>query len=141
MNAAFESCIVLDACMRSRPDDWATAFAQFEQDRKPDTDAIADMAVANYVEMSSSVVDERYQLKRAVALELDRLWPEKFTPRYAMVMFNTIPYAEVQRRAALQGDVLDQLTAGLSDIDEVDWVAAEKMVAELDFNQASGRGT
>ena len=91
--------------------------------------------------MSSSVVDERYQLKRAVALELDRLWPEKFTPRYAMVMFNTIPYAEVQRRAALQGDVLDQLTAGLSDIDEVDWVAAEKMVAELDFNQASGRGT
>ncbi len=141
MNAAFESCIVLDACMRDHPDDWATAFAEFEHGRKPDTDAIADMAVANYVEMSSSVVDERYQLKRAVALELDRLWPEQFTPRYAMVMFNTIPYAEVQRRAALQGEVLDQLTAGLTDIDGVDWAAAEKMISGLDFNQSSGRGT
>jgi hypothetical protein len=86
------------------------------------------------------VVDERYQLKRAVALELDRLWPEQFTPRYAMVMFQTIPYAEVQRRAALQGEVLEQLTGGLTDIDEVDWAAAEKMVAELDFNQASDTG-
>ena len=140
MNAAFESCIVLDACMRDYPGDWATAFAEFEKGRKPDTDAIADMAVANYVEMSSSVVDERYQLKRTVALELDRLWPEQFTPRYAMVMFQTIPYAEVQRRAALQGEVLEQLTGGLTDIDEVDWAAAEKMVAELDFNQASDTG-
>ena len=140
MNAAFESCVVLDACMRDYPGDWATAFTEFEKGRKPDTDAIADMAVANYVEMSTSVVDERYQLRRAVALELDRLWPEQFTPRYAMVMFNTIPYAEVQRRAALQGEVLEQLTGGLTDIDEVDWAAAEKMVAELDFNQASDTG-
>ena len=140
MNAAFESCIVLDACMRDHPGDWATAFSEFEQGRKPDTDAIAAMAVANYVEMSSSVVDERYQLKRAVALELDRLWPEQFTPRYAMVMFNTIPYAEVQRRAALQGEVLERLTVGLIDIGEVDWQAAERMVSELDFNQASDTG-
>ena len=140
MNAAFESCIVLDTCMRDHPGDWATAFSEFEQGRKPDTDAIADMAVANYVEMSSSVVDERYQLKRAVALELDRLWPEQFTPRYAMVMFDTIPYAEVQRRAALQGEVLERLTVGLIDIGEVDWQAAERMVSELDFNQASDTG-
>ena len=140
MNAAFESCVVLDACMRNYPGDWATSFTEFEKGRKPDTDAIADMAVANYVEMSSSVVDERYQLKRTVALELDRLWPEQFTPRYAMVMFQTIPYAEVQRRAALQGEVLEQLTGGLTDIDEVDWAGAEKMVAELDFNQASDTG-
>ncbi|HCV35454.1 MAG: NAD(P)/FAD-dependent oxidoreductase [Acidimicrobiales bacterium] len=140
MNAAFESCIVLDGCMRNNPNDWATAFAKFEQDRKPDTDAIADMAVANYVEMSSSVVDEHYQLKRAVALELDHLWPEQFTPRYAMVMFNTIPYAEVQRRAILQGEVLDRLTEGLTDIDEVDWVTAEEMVVGLDFNQVSKKG-
>lgn len=140
MNAAFESCIVLDACMRDHPGDWATAFSEFEQGRKPDTDAIADMAVANYVEMSSSVVDERYRLKRAVALELDRLWPEQFTPRYAMVMFNTIPYAEVQRRAALQGEVLERLTVGLTDIGEVDWQAAERMVSELDFNQTSDKG-
>ena len=140
MNAAFESCIVLDACMRDHPGYWATAFSEFEQGRKPDTDAIADMAVANYVEMSSSVVDERYRLKRAVALELDRLWPEQFTPRYAMVMFNTIPYAEVQRRAALQGEVLERLTVGLTDIGEVDWQAAERMVSELDFNQTSDKG-
>jgi hypothetical protein len=57
-----------------------------------------------------------------------------------MVMFNTIPYAEVQRRAILQGEVLDRLTEGLTDIDEVDWVTAEEMVVGLDFNQVSKKG-
>ena len=47
MNAAFESCVVLDACMRNYPGDWATSFTEFEKGRKPDTDDIADMAVAN----------------------------------------------------------------------------------------------
>ena len=71
---------------------------------------------------------------------MDHLWPEQFTPRYAMVMFNTIPYAEVQRRAILQGEVLDRLTEGLTDIDEVDWVTAEEMVVGLDFNHGSKKG-
>jgi kynurenine 3-monooxygenase len=131
MNAAFESCAVLDACLGEHPDDWALAFSEFEQIRKPDTDAIADMALDNYVEMRSSVVDERYQIKRTLALELEQRWPDRFVPRYAMVMFHTLPYAEAQRRAQAQAVILDELTAGITDTSAINWNRAEALVSEL----------
>ena len=132
MNAAFESCIELDRFLKEHPDDWATAFAAFEQSRKPDTDAIADMAVDNYVEMSTSVVDEHYVLKRSLALEMEKRWPETFVPRYGMVMFSTVPYAVAQSRARAQGKILDQLTAGIATVDEVCWETAAALVADLE---------
>ncbi len=140
MNAAFESCIVLDGCMRRHGADRAAAFAEFERVRKPDTDAIADMAVDNYEEMRSSVVDERYRLQRSLALELDRRWPDLFTPRYGMVMFETIPYAEAQRRAVRQAEVLRSLTEGLDSLAGVDWSEAERLVAQLAGSHGGDRG-
>ncbi len=131
MNAAFESCAVLDACLGEHPDDWALAFSEFERIRKPDTDAIAEMALDNYVEMRSSVVDERYQMKRTLALELEQRWPDRFVPRYAMVMFHTLPYAEAQRRAQAQAVILDELTAGIADTSAINWNRAEALVSEL----------
>ncbi|MFV1989478.1 MAG: FAD-dependent oxidoreductase [Acidimicrobiales bacterium] len=140
MNAAFESCAVLDACMRQHPNDWELAFSDFETTRKPDTDAIAQMAIDNYVEMRSSVIDERYQLKRALALELERRWPQRFTPRYSMVMFHTMAYSEAQRRAGAQGLVLDRLTEGINDLRNVDWATAERLVAGLEVIQHMDEG-
>ena len=131
MNAALESCKVLMACLEEFPDDWAAAFRTFERVRKPDVDAIADMALDNYVEMRSSVSDEGYQLRRELALELERRFPEEFTPRYSMVMFRTLPYAEAQRRAAAQAEVLTQLTEGVDSLDEVDFELAEELVETL----------
>jgi kynurenine 3-monooxygenase len=132
MNAAFESCVELDRFLQANPDDWATAFAEFETSRKPDTDAIADMAVDNYVEMSTSVVDDRYVLKRALALEMEKRWPDKFVPRYGMVMFTTIPYAVAQSRAATQGKILDRLTEGVDELSDVCWETAALLVDQLE---------
>ncbi|MFV1990672.1 MAG: FAD-dependent oxidoreductase [Acidimicrobiales bacterium] len=140
MNAAFESCAVLNASLGDHPDDWALAFSEFERIRKPDTDAIAEMALDNYVEMRSSVVDERYQLKRTLALELEQRWPERFVPRYAMVMFHTLPYADAQRRAQAQAVILDELTTGLTEIEEINWDAAETLISELTPIQRDRQG-
>ncbi len=131
MNAAFESCTVLMDAMDRHPEDWGTAFAEFEAVRKADVDAIADMALENYIEMRDSVRDERYVLKRRLALELERRWPDRFVPRYSLVMFRTIPYAEAQRRAQRQAAVLDRLTAGVDRVEDIDFDLAARLVADL----------
>ncbi|MCP3976911.1 MAG: FAD-dependent monooxygenase [bacterium] len=131
MNAALESCKVLVACLEEYPDDWNAAFDLFERVRKPNTEAIADMALDNYVEMRSSVREEGYQLRRELALELERRFPDEFTPRYSLVMFHTMPYGDAQHRAAVQAEVLTELTEGIDSIDDVDFERAADLVAKL----------
>ena len=128
MNAAFESCRELNLLLESNPDDRAAAFAQFEQTRMPNTNALADMALDNYVEMRSGVTDPKYVLKKAVAFELERRHPTRFIPRYSMVMFHTMPYGEAQARGAAQNEILEQLTASASCLEEVDFERADSLI-------------
>lgn len=106
MNAAMESVRALDRHLAATPGDVAGAFRRFEAERRPDTDAIAEMALDNYVEMRASVVDPGYLARRALALELERRHPGHLSPRYNMVMFSTMPYAEARRRAARQAEII-----------------------------------
>jgi kynurenine 3-monooxygenase len=131
MNAAFESCLVLDRHMRAARGDLAAGFAAFEAERRRDTDAIADMALDNYVEMRAGTIDSRHRLQRELALELERRFPGVFISRYAMVMFHTMPYAEARRRAIGQAGVLDALTDGISSVADVDFDEAGRRVAAL----------
>lgn len=112
MNAALESTRALARHVQSMPDDIAGAFHHFEDERKPSTDAIADMALGNYIEMRSGVVDPDYLAKRALALDLEDRHPDHLSPRYNMVMFSTMPYEEAQRRAVTQAEIM---TAALAD--------------------------
>ncbi len=106
MNAAMESARALDRHLCESPDDVAEAFRRYEADRKPSGDAIADMALGNYIEMRAGVVDPDYLAKRSLALELEQRHPEHLSPRYNMVMFSTMPYEEAQSRAARQAEII-----------------------------------
>jgi kynurenine 3-monooxygenase len=121
MNCCFEDCIEFADCL-SHHANWEKAFAQFGASRKPNTDAISAMAIENYLEMRDSVADPKFQLQQALALELERRHPQRFIPRYSMVMFHhEIPYKIAQQRGAAQAKILSDLTAGavrtLGDID------------------------
>lgn len=111
MNAAMESARILDRHMRENPGDLAAAFQNYERERKPDADAIADMALSNYVEMRAGVIDPDYVAKRELALELQLRHPRHLSPRYNMVMFSTMPYAEAQERAAQQATIIADAVA------------------------------
>ena len=126
MNVAFESCARLNEMLDQ--DDWSSAFESFEKSRKPDTDAIAGMALDNYIQMRSSVIDDDYLLKRELALALERRWPDRFIPRYSMVMFHTLPYAEALRRADEQDQIIDQLLASVGSVDAVDFELADRLL-------------
>jgi kynurenine 3-monooxygenase len=112
MNAAFEDCVVLDALV-ARAADWRAVFAQFEQSRRPNAAAIAHMALENYTEMRDAVLDARFVRRKEIAMGLERRFPDRFIPRYSMVMFHPeIPYAEALRRGAVQAQLLDELDPG-----------------------------
>ena len=111
MNAAFEDCAELDALLDGC-DDWEALFARFEQLRRPNTTAIAQMALENYLEMRDAVLDAGFVRRKALAMALERRFPERFIPRYSMVMFHPeIPYAEAQRRGLVQEELLRELDA------------------------------
>ncbi len=127
MNAAFEDCRLL--AERLTPDaDVAKVFAAFSREHKPDTDALARMALENYIEMRDSVRDPGFALRKELGFELERRLPDRFVPRYSMVMFHHLPYAEAERRGSIQHEVLTRFTDGKTRLAEVDVAAVEREV-------------
>jgi len=125
MNCCLEDCLEFDACLDGRKD-WQELFREFHARRKPNTDAIATMALENYLEMREHVADARFRLRSALALELERRFPERFIPRYSMVMFHhEIPYALALARGRVQARLLEELTAGATTLADIDFVRAE----------------
>ena len=129
MNCCFEDCIEFDACA-ARHSSWEAVFAEFCAQRKPNTDAIAAMALENYMEMRESVAMPKFQLQQALSLELERRFPRRFIPRYSMVMFHhEVPYLTAQQRGATQSEILSELTHGaISMLSEVDFERAEREI-------------
>ena len=128
MNAAFEDCTVFEGLVGQHRD-WQSLFAQFAAARRPNTEAIAQMALENYGEMRDSVLDAGFVRRQALARALERRFPQRFIPRYSMVMFHPeIPYAEALRRGELQARLLHELDPG-ADV-EADAELAERLVRE-----------
>jgi kynurenine 3-monooxygenase len=130
MNAGFEDCSELIRLLDAFEDDWARVLPEFDRIRRPNADAIADMALENYVTMRSSVVDPKFQLKKELGFELERRFPDRFVPRYSMVMFHLLPYAEAFSRGKTQQHILDQLVEGVESLEGVDLASAERMILE-----------
>jgi kynurenine 3-monooxygenase len=130
MNAAFEDCSVLDELLDSSQD-WQSLFAAFSHDRLPDAEAIAQMALENYTEMRHTVLDSKYVRQRQLALELELRFPQRFIPRYAMVMFHPeIPYREALRRGGIQARILDEVDAVAHATGQLDLAMAERLITE-----------
>lgn len=128
MNAGFEDAVELADLLEANPGDTGSAFAEFERRRKPNADAIAAMAIENYVEMRDRVDDADYLLMR----ELDRILadrhPGRWVPRYSMVTFTRIPYRTAFERGATQSAWLRDWVQGQSGIDKLDLAAIDEQV-------------
>ena len=130
MNSGFEDCSELIRLLDEHNEDWAAVLPEFSRLRKPNADAIADMAIENHTTMQKSVIDPKFHLRKAIGFELEKRFPNKFIPRYSLVMFHNIPYAEAQRLGVIQSGILQQLADNAESIDEVDFELAERLVAE-----------
>ena len=130
MNCAFEDCSAFHQCLARFGEDWDSVFSEFEAMRKPNADAIADLSLENYIEMRSTVRDPRFQLKKELAWRLEDRHPDRFIPRYSMVMFHRIPYAEAKRRGVIQSEILNRLTEDIESLDRVDYAHADRMIEQ-----------
>ncbi len=130
MNLAFEDCVLLDQILGKAELPWDEVFSRFESGQVANANAIADMALENYVEMRDTVRNPKYVLQKELAFELERRLPSRFIPRYSMVMFHAeIPYAAAQQRGEIQADLLQELTRNADEMGQIDIDAAERVAS------------
>lgn len=128
MNAAFEDCTAFDELL-DLYDSWDTLFATLDRVRRPNAEAIAQMALENYIEMRDTVRDPRFERYKRLSVELEQRFPDRFIPRYSMVMFHPeIPYAEALHRGVIQAEILADLDAAALAGGAVDFDRARTLI-------------
>jgi len=113
-NASFEDCESLTDALEAHPDDIPRALAAYEHDRKRNADAIAEMALTNFVEMRDKTGLRSFRIRKKFEHLLHDVAPRLYTPRYDMVSFSTIPYADALARSRNQDRVLALLALALA---------------------------
>ncbi|MEO8160814.1 MAG: NAD(P)/FAD-dependent oxidoreductase [Arenimonas sp.] len=127
MNCAFEDCVAL-ARHIAAGDDWERAFADFEGERRPNAEAIQQMALENYIEMRDQVDDAAFLLRRQLERLLAERHPGRFVPRYSMVTFLRVPYRLALARGEIQRGILVECCEGLEQMGQVDLARADALV-------------
>lgn len=119
MNCGFEDCRILDELMEQNGDDWKTILHHFQIIRKPDADAIADMAINNFTEMRDKTADPKFLLQKKIEARLHEKYPDKWIPAYSQVTFSPqIRYSEALRRGLKQEAIMQEVM-GIPDIHKV----------------------
>lgn len=110
MNAGFEDCFVLNELLDKHQDDWKNTLVEFQELRKPDNDAIAQMALDNFIEMRDLVADEDFLLRKKIEAKIHELFPTQWIPQYSMVTFEeNTRYSIAQKKGALQYQVMTEV--------------------------------
>ncbi|HEY9868564.1 MAG TPA: NAD(P)/FAD-dependent oxidoreductase [Candidatus Obscuribacterales bacterium] len=136
MNCGFEDCAVLkeilDKYGQPQAIDWEQVFSEFVAARRTNTDAIADMAVENFIEMRDKVADPKFLLKKAVEKVLEKKFPGEYRSRYALVTFSNMPYRLALEAGLASDEILAELCRDLDDPERVNLdMAAQLITAKL----------
>ncbi len=131
MNAGFEDISVLNAKMDKYGDDWENIFKEYQEERKPNADAIAELSYRNFIEMSSKTADAEFLLRKKIEKHFAEKHPDKWTPLYSRVTFSDKPYAEALAIGDRQRKIMDEVmqTPGI----EENWESprVEQKIIEL----------
>ncbi|MCB0339918.1 MAG: hypothetical protein KDD53_09950, partial [Bdellovibrionales bacterium] len=118
-----------NACIDKFGDDWQSVFHHYQAIRKADTDAIADLAMDNFVEMPDSVANPKFLLKRELEHRLEEHFPDKFISKYAMVTFHRLPYSTAMKKGRIQDEVLMRIC---SDIHSLDGLNLSEVLSQVE---------
>ncbi|RYZ77208.1 MAG: hypothetical protein EOP04_31260 [Proteobacteria bacterium] len=128
MNSGFEDCTNMLKLFSQHEGDWAKTFEDYNKTQPPNGNAIADMAIENWFEMSEKVADPRFQLRKKAEALIEKNFPQIFKSRYGMVTYTLIPYYIVQEAGRIQENLFAELLKG---VDTIDQVSLEKAHALL----------
>ncbi|QIX61400.1 FAD-dependent monooxygenase [Hymenobacter sp. BT18] len=129
MNAGFEDCTVLNELLGQLGPDWAAVFKAFEQQRKPNTDAMAEMAIYNFEEMRDRVADPRFLLQKKIESKLSAQYPDQWVPLYPQVTFSHTPYAEAWTSGQRQDRIMARLMPHIQAEQDYDRPEVQQLIA------------
>lgn len=110
MNAGFEDCRVLNQLLDRHDDNWDRTLSEFQELRKPDADAIAQLALDNFIEMRDLVADTDFLLRKKIEAKLHELYPDQWIPLYSMVTFHeNIRYSQAYKIGQKQKVIMDKV--------------------------------
>jgi kynurenine 3-monooxygenase len=131
MNASFEDCRIFNEILDKHGMDWEKVFEEYGEQRKINTDAIADLALENFHEMQDAVADPLFVKKRELEMKLEQTFPDYFS-KYSLVTFREeIPYSEAMKRGNAQNDLLMQICKNIEDVNEIELSEVMNMVTRL----------
>jgi kynurenine 3-monooxygenase len=119
MNAGFEDCRVLNDLINQFGSDWNTIFPKFNKLRKINTDAIADLALENFIEMRDSVADEHFLLVKSAEIQLYNKFPE-IKSKYSMVSFSHMPYNEAKIKGNILFEIVSEHCRNITSLEDFD---------------------
>lgn len=112
MNCGFEDCAVLNSLIEKHNNNWEAILPEYQSLRKPDGDAIADLALNNFVEMRDKVADPKFLLQKKIEAAFSKKYPDKWTPLYSQVTFSPqIRYSEALVNGQRQEAIMQQVMA------------------------------
>ncbi len=114
--------------LRDGEANWQKVFADFLERRKDNCDAIADMAVENFIEMRDKVGDPKFLLAKAVEKILEKKFPGRYISRYSLVTFSNVPYRLAQQAGTICDEILAELVSGIESAEDVDLQLAERLI-------------
>ena len=137
MNCGFEDCMILDSLIEKvGTSAWELVFAKFQKIRKPDTDAICQLALENFEEMKAEVADPKFILRKKIESKLHALYPNDWIPLYTMVTFSSTPYSEAYALGKLQQKIMDKIMADPLITQNWDKLDYEDIIDQLDQAKA-----
>jgi kynurenine 3-monooxygenase len=131
MNAGFEDITVLEEMMEKYGDDWANLLNEYENSRKPNADAIAELSYRNFMEMSAKTADTRFLLQKKIEKWFSEKHPDKWIPLYSRVTFSHQPYSEALAEGDKQNKIMEEIL-NMESIEEIwDTEVVEHRILEL----------
>ena len=133
MNSGFEDCRVLNDMLNEYQDDWEKVLPLYQERRKPDADAILDLALQNFIEMRDLVADEYFITRKKIEAKLNDKYPEQWIPLYSMVTFQEdIRYSEAIKRGRQQKAIMDEVMNRPDILDNWENVDLEEIIDQLE---------
>jgi kynurenine 3-monooxygenase len=109
MVSGFEDCFVFDQLADDLWDNKEALFEKFQTLRKPDADAIADLALRNFIEMRDLVADPKFLLRKKIEKAINAKHPAKWIPLYSMVTFSELRYSEALAKGKEQDKIMNEI--------------------------------
>lgn len=128
MNLGFEDCTCLLRLLTEHDGNWEAALAAYDRHQRPNANAIAEMALENFIEMRDKVADPKFQFNKKIEALIEKEFPELYRSRYGMITYTLIPYLVAQEAGVRQLKILNALAQDLSDPAQLDLIRVKNLL-------------